>query len=97
MCAETYADVEPVRALLWYAAFAWDERQDDASAVAAMLQAQAADAATAATTTCVQVYGGMGFTHECDVHIWFKRAGYDRQALGTPGECRRAAAAIVYG
>ena len=45
---------------------------------------------TRATTTTVQVYGGMGFTWECDMHVWFKRAGYDRQVLGGPAELRAA-------
>jgi alkylation response protein AidB-like acyl-CoA dehydrogenase len=97
MCAETYAEVEPVRSLLWYAAFAWDEGYDDASVVACMLKAHSAEVATAATTTCVQVYGGMGFTHECDMHIWFKRAGYDRQMLGGPASLRDRVAMLRYG
>jgi alkylation response protein AidB-like acyl-CoA dehydrogenase len=97
MCAETYAEIEPVRSLLWYAAFAWDEHRDDAPIVAAMLKAHATEVATAATTICVQVYGGMGFTHECDMHIWFKRAGYDRQMLGGPAALRGRAAELSYG
>ncbi len=94
MCAETFAEVEPLRALLWYAAFAWDERYEDAHATAMLLKAYAGEAATQATTTCTQVFGGMGFTWECDMHLWFKRAGYDRQVLGGPTALRAEAAAI---
>jgi len=94
MCAETAADVEPVRSLLWYAAFAWDERREDAAAVASVLKAHATEVATTAATTCVQVFGGMGFTHECDVQLWFKRAGYDRQMLGSPTALRAHAASL---
>lgn len=93
MCAEVYAEVEPVRALLWYAAFAWDDRRDDAAFVAALLKSHATEVATEATTTCVQVHGGMGFTWECDMQLWFKRAGYDRQMLGSPTAMRERAAA----
>ena len=92
MCAETVAELEPVRSLLWYAAFAWDEQREDSSAVASVLKAHATEVATAATTTCVQVFGGMGFTDECDVQLWFKRAGYDRQMLGSPTALRAQAA-----
>ena len=97
MCAETYAELEPVRSLMWYAAFAWDEERDDAALVASLLKAEACEMATRAATTCVQVFGGMGFTYECDMHIWFKRAGYDRQVLGGPAELRERAAQLAYG
>jgi alkylation response protein AidB-like acyl-CoA dehydrogenase len=45
-------------------------------------------------TTAVQVFGGMGFTWECDAHIWFKRVGYDRQMFGGPVELRAAGASL---
>lgn len=94
MCAEVFAEVEPVRSLLWYAAFAWDEKREDAPVMAALLKSHATEVATEATTTCVQVYGGMGFTWECDMQLWFKRAGYNRQMLGTPTAMRERAAAL---
>ena len=93
MCAEVFAEVEPVRSLLWYAAFAWDDRKDEAPAMAALVKSHGTEVATEATTTCVQVYGGMGFTYECDMQLWFKRAGYDRQMLGSPTALREIAAA----
>jgi alkylation response protein AidB-like acyl-CoA dehydrogenase len=95
MCAETFAEVEPVRSLLWYAAFAWDEKRDDAPAMAALVKSHATEAATEATTTCVQVFGGMGFTYECDMQLWFKRAGYNRQMLGSPTRLREVAAKLM--
>lgn len=93
MCAEVFAEVEPVRSLMWYAAFAWDEQLEDAAAMAALLKSHATEVATEATTTCVQVYGGMGFTWECDMQLWFKRAGYNRQMFGSPTMLRERAAA----
>jgi len=88
ICAEAYAELEPIRAFLWYTAFAWDEKSDDAPRMAALVKAHASEATTAAVTTAVQVFGGMGFTWECDAHIWFKRVGYDRQMLGGPSVLR---------
>ena len=32
----------------------------------------------------VEAHGGIGFTWECDVQLWFKRAMFDRAFLGTP-------------
>lgn len=92
MCAEMAATIEPLRSLLWYVAFAWDTAREDAPAVAALAKSHAAEVSTRATTTAIEVFGGMGFTHECDVHLWFKRAGYDRQMLGGPAELRARAA-----
>ncbi len=92
MCAEAVAEIEPLRSLLWYAAFAWDTGSADAPATAAFAKAHSAEVATRATTTAVEVFGGMGFTYECDAHLWFKRAGYDRQMLGGPVELRARAA-----
>ena len=43
----------------------------------------------------LQVFGGMGFTWECDAHLWFKRAGYDRQMLGGPVAMRARAAGLT--
>lgn len=93
MCAEVYAAAEPLRALLWYAAFAWDERYPDSHETALLLKSEATEVATEGVRTSVEVFGGMGFTWECDAHLWFKRAGYDRQMLGGPEELRRAAVA----
>jgi alkylation response protein AidB-like acyl-CoA dehydrogenase len=32
----------------------------------------------------VELHGGLGFTWECDVQMWFKRAMFNRAAFGTP-------------
>jgi alkylation response protein AidB-like acyl-CoA dehydrogenase len=95
MCAETVADIEPLRSLLWYAAFAWDEQHEDTAVTATLLKAHAGEVGVRSTTTTLQVFGGMGFTWECDAHLWFKRAGYDRQMLGGPTDMRARAAALL--
>jgi alkylation response protein AidB-like acyl-CoA dehydrogenase len=97
ICAEAYAELEPVRAFLWYAAFAWDQKNDESSRMIALVKAHASEAATAAVTTAVQVFGGMGFTWECDAHLWFKRVGYDRQMLGGPSWLRARGTSLSVG
>ena len=94
MCAETAAALDPIQSLLWYTAYAWDQRLDEARHLAPLLKAHAGETATDAVTTCTQVFGGIGFTWECDMHIYFKRVGYDRQVLGSPGEVFALAAAL---
>ena len=94
MCAETAAALDPIQSLLWYTAYAWDQRLDEARHLAPLLKAHATETATDAVTTCTQVFGGIGFTWECDMHIYFKRVGYDRQVLGSPSEGFALAAAL---
>ena len=43
----------------------------------------------------VEAHGGIGFTWECDVQIWFKRAMFDRAFLGTPSVHRERAAQLA--
>ena len=96
MCAETAAALDPIQSLLWYTAYAWDQNLDEARRLAPLLKGHATETATDAVTTCTQVFGGIGFTWECDMHLYFKRAGYDRQMLGSPGEMFALAAALEH-
>lgn len=93
LCAEMTAELEPARSLVWYAAYAFDHRPEEASTVAAHAKAHLSDVATWIVRTATEVYGGYGFTDEGDLHLWFKRAGLDRQLLGGPEAVRAEAAA----
>jgi len=44
----------------------------------------------------VELHGGLGFTWECDVQMWFKRAMFNRAFLGTP-EVQRERCAVLGG
>ncbi len=92
LCAEAIAELDPVQSLLWHTAWSWDQRLPDANALVCLLKAHACETASQVVSTATQVFGGIGFTHECDMHIYFKRVGYDRQMLGGPSEMRRRAA-----
>lgn len=93
LCAEMTAELEPARSLLWYAAYAFDHRPEEAPVVAAHAKAHLAEVATGIVRTATEVYGGYGFTEEGELHLWFKRAGLDRQLLGGPEAVRAEAAA----
>ena len=88
-------EIEPTRALVWYAAHALDEGLADASRHASMAKAHVTDKAVEAARAAVELHGGLGFTWECDVQMWFKRAMYDRSFLGTPEEHRERMAALA--
>jgi alkylation response protein AidB-like acyl-CoA dehydrogenase len=94
MCAEMAAELEPARSLVWYAAHAFSELPEEASLMAAHAKAHLAEVATWIVRTSTEVHGGIGFTDEHDLHLWFKRVGVDRQLLGGPTELRERAARL---
>ena len=88
-------DVEPARALVWYAAYAWDAELPDAPRAAAMAKAHLCDAYVRATRAAVAAHGGIGYTWEYGLHYWFRRAMTDRAWLGSPAEHRARAAMLA--
>jgi alkylation response protein AidB-like acyl-CoA dehydrogenase len=92
LCAEMVAELEPCRALIWYAAYAFDEFPAESRRMAAHAKAHTSDVGTFVARTATEVHGGMGFTDLLGLHYWFKRIGFDRQALGGPEKARHDAA-----
>ena len=92
--AEIVADVEPARAMLWYAAYAQDIGAADASRVAAMAKARLCDIYSRATDRAVLMHGGIGFTWEHDMHLWFKRARFNESYFGSPSFHRERVASL---
>jgi alkylation response protein AidB-like acyl-CoA dehydrogenase len=93
--ANLAVDVEPSRALYWYAAHAFDHVPEQAERTAALAKAHITDRFMQAARDTVEAYGGYGFTWECEVQIWFKRAMFDRAFLGTPALHRDRAAVLA--
>ena len=94
MCAEMAAELEPARSLFWYAAHALGEMPDDAPFAIAHGKAHLSEVASFIATTSTKVHGGIGFTDEQNLHLWFKRIGLDRQLLGGPEVLRERAAEL---
>lgn len=92
MCAEMAAELEPARALIWYAGFALSEVEDEAFLTASHAKAHLAEVGTFVARTSTVVHGGMGFTDLLGLHYWFKRIGFNRQYLGGPEYLRGQAA-----
>jgi alkylation response protein AidB-like acyl-CoA dehydrogenase len=92
MCAEMAAELEPARALVWYAAYAFDHAPAEASLMAAHAKAHLSDIGRFIARTSTEVHGGMGMTDLLGLHFWFKRLGLNRQLLGGPERVREAAA-----
>jgi len=94
LCAEMAAELEPARALVWYAAYAFDAVPAEAPLMAAHAKAHLAEISRFIARTATEVHGGIGFTDLLGLHFWFKRVGLDRQLLGGPEDVRAHAAAI---
>ena len=90
--ADIVCDVEPACSLWWYAAHAFDQIRDESPRHAAMAKALLTDLYDRATRVCTELHGGIGFTWEYDLHLWFRRAIFDRAFLGTAEHHRRRAA-----
>jgi len=88
-------EVEPGRALVWYAAYAWDLGLPDASRVAAHAKAHLADRFASVTRAAVQAHGGIGYTWDYDLQIWFRRSLFDRAYVGAPSLHREGVAAMA--
>ncbi|CAA0126052.1 (R)-benzylsuccinyl-CoA dehydrogenase [Halioglobus japonicus] len=94
MCAEMAAELEPCRALLWYAAYAYDAVPDKRTLLACHAKAHLGEVGTSIARTATEVHGGMGFTDLLGLHYWFKRIGFNRQVLGSPDRLRAQAARV---
>jgi len=94
LCAEMAAELEPARALVWYAAYAFDHAPDEASLMAAHAKAHLSEIGRFVARTATEVHGGIGMTDLLGLHYWFKRIGQNRQLLGGPEKVREIAARI---
>ena len=88
-------EIEPSRGLYWFAAHSFDHEKDQAPRSAAIAKAHITDRFMQVARDTVEVHGGIGFTWECDVQIWFKRAMFDRAFLGAPSVHRERAATLA--
>jgi len=87
--------VEPSRGLYWYAAHAFDHVPEEAERTAAVAKAHITDGFMQVARDAIEAHGGIGFTWECDVQMWFKRAMFDRAFLGAPSVHRSRAATLA--
>jgi len=92
--AEIVADIEPTRALLWYAAYLLDTQPREASRAAAMVKARMCEVFMRGADRAVLMHGGIGFTWDHDLHLWFKRARFNESYFGAPPFHRERVAAL---
>jgi len=90
--ADMLLDVELAKAAAYYAAAAADDDGEDEeqplSALASLAKATASDTYMQTAIHAVQMHGGIGFTHDNDTQLWFKRAKSSEAFLGTAADHR---------
>jgi alkylation response protein AidB-like acyl-CoA dehydrogenase len=84
LAAEMVSEIEPARALVWYAAYAYDALPREAPRAAAMVKALLSEVYSRTANRAVQMHGGIGFTWEHDIHFWLKRAKSNEVTFGDP-------------
>lgn len=89
--------IEMARTLAYAAAAAYDEQPEPPPTGARMAKALISDVLATAVRHGVQFHGGYGFTIDCDVHFYFKRALFCRGMLGDAIHHRRHLAADLFG
>ncbi len=90
-------DVDRARSLTYNAACAFDTEPDEAERYARMAKSQAGDMAVFASSRAVQFHGGIGFTWECFVHLFFKRQMHNQVLYGDARLQRARLADMVIG
>jgi alkylation response protein AidB-like acyl-CoA dehydrogenase len=91
------ARTESTRAAVYRAAWCVDHDEAAAPLACAAAKAWAGDAARLVCGEAIQMHGGIGFTWELDVHLYFKRAKTLEQHYGsTAAQLERALASAGY-
>ncbi|MCH7867958.1 MAG: acyl-CoA/acyl-ACP dehydrogenase [Myxococcales bacterium] len=82
-CADMMVKVESARSAAYYAGCAVAEGNEaELDTVAPLAKAYCSDAYFQVAADCIQIHGGVGFTSEYDVHLYFKRAKSSESLLG---------------
>ncbi|NRA04424.1 MAG: acyl-CoA/acyl-ACP dehydrogenase [Myxococcales bacterium] len=89
--------IDRARSLLYHAACCIDQERDDAPTAARMAKSAASDAGAFISDRSVQLHGGIGFTWECDVHLFFKRSLHNQALYGDGAHQRRKLADLLIG
>jgi alkylation response protein AidB-like acyl-CoA dehydrogenase len=93
--ADMLLDVESLRSAVYYAAWALERDHPDASLAASMAKAYASDAGPRVAAAGIQIHGGIGFTWEHDMHLYFKRMKASEIAFGDASWHRERIAQIL--
>jgi len=94
---DAMVSIDRARSLLYHAACEIDVGSENAETAARMAKSAASDAGAFISDRSVQLHGGIGFTWECDVHIFFKRSMHNQAWLGDGVHQRKKLADALIG
>jgi alkylation response protein AidB-like acyl-CoA dehydrogenase len=94
-CATMLVEVESARSATYYAAWAVGSDARDAALAAAMAKAYCSDAFRHVAAEGIQIHGGIGFTWEHDMHLYFKRAKSSEVSFGDAAWNREMVARLI--
>ncbi len=94
--ADMLVDVENAKSLTYYAAWAVDESVPEAALAASMAKAYTSDAYRKVAGAGIQLHGGIGFTWEHDLHLYFKRAKSSEFTFGDASHHRERVAQLIH-
>ena len=89
--------IDQARSLVYAAACAIDSEPEQAELLACMAKAKASDVGRFCSGRSVQLHGGIGFTWECDVHVFFKRSSHGQMLFGDGARQRTRIAELLIG
>jgi len=94
-CANMLVEVESSKSATYYAAWAVANDVAEAPLAAAMAKAYCSDAYRHTAGEGIQIHGGIGFTWEHDMHIYFKRAKSSEVTFGDATWNREIVAQLI--
>jgi alkylation response protein AidB-like acyl-CoA dehydrogenase len=95
-CANMAIDVEGAVNITYYAAWAISENDPESAMAASLAKAWCSDIYTRTAAEGIQIHGGIGFTWEHDMHLYFKRAKSSEVTYGN-GDYHREKVADMLG
>jgi alkylation response protein AidB-like acyl-CoA dehydrogenase len=94
-CANMMVQVESAKSATYYAAWAVANDVAEAHLAACMAKAYCSDAYRFVSAEGIQIHGGIGFTWEHDMHLYFKRAKGSEVTFGDATWNRELVAQVV--
>ena len=94
-CADMLLEVESAKSAAYYGMWCAAEMNDELPSVASLAKAYCSEAYFHAAAENIQIHGGIGFTWEHDMHIFFKRATSSAASFGDAATNREAVARLI--
>ena len=94
-CADMYLETESSRSAVYHAGWALEENAPDAPVAVSIAKMYASDAGRTVGNRGIQIHGGMGFTWENDLHLYYRRAKASENAFGDATFHRERIASLI--